>query len=33
MRTNLAASGITAPGPDAAGALVDRALRMHGKGP
>jgi 3-carboxy-cis,cis-muconate cycloisomerase len=33
MRANLATSGITASGPDAAGALVDRALRIHGKGP
>jgi 3-carboxy-cis,cis-muconate cycloisomerase len=33
MRANLDASGISATGPDAAGALVDRALHVHGKGP
>jgi 3-carboxy-cis,cis-muconate cycloisomerase len=29
MRANLAAAGIEPPGPDACGALVDRALRAH----
>jgi 3-carboxy-cis,cis-muconate cycloisomerase len=33
MRANLETSGVTASGPDAAGMLIDRALRHHGKGP